>query len=413
MASLTGTQINNTYPGLLKFTDNLGVTGTPKEITDGLGSGLPVSFSSNQTIFTDTVDFSAATVTGLPGGSAGLVSGAGADSMKSDDSLTTTGTIALFPSEIILGNGARSIQGTANNDYTDWGGIAVGRDAQITKTTDYSFAPSRGGIAIGYDTEAVIGNSIGSSTAIGDRARATGAHGLAIGYNSLQNAEGAVAIGSRSTQATANYTVALGDSAKALGYDAVAIGHATYASGGGFQSGSTAIGNWAECFAPKAVYIGTNGATQVTGGIAIGNSIDIAGTGGNVIVIGNNNNVPGGENNQDLIAVGSGLSISGGNYNTIMMGLIASATNANDSIILGRQAASTAAYSAALGPQTTVNAFGGTAVGYQVTNNRSNFVTVNELEISVVGGGIIMPSPDGTLYKLTIANGGTVSVAAV
>jgi hypothetical protein len=35
-----------------------------------------------------------------------------------------------------------------------------------------------------------------------------------------------------------------------------------------------------------------------------------------------------------------------------------------------------------------------------------------EIELLVAGKGLIMASPDGTRYRLTIANGGTVSVAA-
>ena len=64
MASLTGNQINNTYQGLLKFTDNLGVGATPKDVTDGLGGGLPIAFASDRIVLTDTLDINNCTIDG-------------------------------------------------------------------------------------------------------------------------------------------------------------------------------------------------------------------------------------------------------------------------------------------------------------------------------------------------------------
>lgn len=114
MASLTGQSINSTYPGLLKTSDNaeLGIA-TARVITDGNGNDTPLQIAQEKVIVqqdnqyfeindtqatmkgdvvyladpTDTnyfgiagtgaafggsVDFSAATVTGLPGGGGGL-----------------------------------------------------------------------------------------------------------------------------------------------------------------------------------------------------------------------------------------------------------------------------------------------------------------------------------------------------
>lgn len=93
MASLTGNQINNSYQGLLKTDDNA-ILGSLKSVTDGVGnkSGIQVaqnapgnyqtiltsddvytngfSVDSTGTTFGGAVDFSSATVTGLPGGGA-------------------------------------------------------------------------------------------------------------------------------------------------------------------------------------------------------------------------------------------------------------------------------------------------------------------------------------------------------
>ena len=42
MATLFGTKIKDTYEGVLKLIDNLGLTASPKEITDGAGAGSGV-----------------------------------------------------------------------------------------------------------------------------------------------------------------------------------------------------------------------------------------------------------------------------------------------------------------------------------------------------------------------------------
>lgn len=57
MATLTGTQIRNTYDALLKLEDNDGVTGTKKQIQDGLGTATPLSISTSEV--TSTVDLEA------------------------------------------------------------------------------------------------------------------------------------------------------------------------------------------------------------------------------------------------------------------------------------------------------------------------------------------------------------------
>lgn len=47
MATLTGTQIKNTYDSLLKLEDNDGVTSVSKLVTDGLGNATPLSISNS------------------------------------------------------------------------------------------------------------------------------------------------------------------------------------------------------------------------------------------------------------------------------------------------------------------------------------------------------------------------------
>lgn len=61
MATLTGNFISNTYQSLLKFFDNIGVTTTPKQVTDGLGNTTPLYISTQGVgVNTPTIDSSAA-----------------------------------------------------------------------------------------------------------------------------------------------------------------------------------------------------------------------------------------------------------------------------------------------------------------------------------------------------------------
>jgi len=48
--------------------------------------------------------------------------------------------------------------------------------------------------------------------------------------------------------------------------------------------------------------------------------------------------------------------------------------------------------------------------GVNITGSTADTVYVPKIELAEVNGGIIMKSPNGTRYKLTIANGGTISI---
>lgn len=50
MATLTGTQIKNTYDSLLKIEDNDGISSSVKSVTDGLGNATPLSMSTSRVI---------------------------------------------------------------------------------------------------------------------------------------------------------------------------------------------------------------------------------------------------------------------------------------------------------------------------------------------------------------------------
>jgi len=64
MSTLQGKQINNTYPGLIKTSDESAIDGTLKNLQDGSGNDLPIQVSSTEVNFTGTV-------TGVPAGPQG------------------------------------------------------------------------------------------------------------------------------------------------------------------------------------------------------------------------------------------------------------------------------------------------------------------------------------------------------
>ena len=292
MASLQNEQINLSYQGIIKTADNAAVGATAKAITDGAGNATNIEMSNTATNFVSgTVDFTGSTVSGLPGGAdttydlgsaqstndvdvtltgsdatvdtikmvagtnitltdngsnqitidaaggaAGLVAGAGTDSMKSADSLTTNANIASGINSISIGNGntvdvdnsiaigdnlVNSGQGDTIMMGKNWNqtfgdnSVFIGTPASTLPVGQNDIicigavanADSKGGIAIGTNAE-VEGKSNGFSIAVGYGARAgTDANTdncISIGYLSLASISGATALGANVTAAIAD-----------------------------------------------------------------------------------------------------------------------------------------------------------------------------------------------------------------
>jgi len=211
MAALTGNQIDQSYQGLIKTTDNAGLSGTAKAITDGVGGATNIEMSNTATNFVSgTVDFTGSTVSGLPGG-AGLESGTGTDSMQSASSLTTVAANAAQEDSIAIGDGAE-VTGAGN------GGIAIGQNATVN-------APTLGGVCIGLG-----GSSAGDyATAIGNNADATGVSSFAAGLNAAASGKAAIVIG-QSTAASQEDAIAFGRVSSVTGNGAIGIGRSTQAT---------------------------------------------------------------------------------------------------------------------------------------------------------------------------------------
>ncbi len=107
MASITNVKICDGYDGLIKTSNNAAITSTPVQLTDGLGNNLPIQVGTNSTIFSQTVDFTNATVLGAAGekgdkgdqgiqGVTGATGPAGAKGDKGDAGIASNGYYASF-----------------------------------------------------------------------------------------------------------------------------------------------------------------------------------------------------------------------------------------------------------------------------------------------------------------------------
>jgi hypothetical protein len=191
MASLQNSQIDQSYQGLIKLDDNGTIDPTVlKQLTDGTGGSLPIQVSQVQTKFQASVDFTGATVTGLPAGAAGLVAGTGADSMVSAASLTTTPATAGADS-VALGDNARAEDARCvalgvnswaqSGDCLALGNGAHARLADCISIGTSSQAADNRGIAIGKDAKSAI--SVLDAIALGTSSRANATGAIALGNN--------------------------------------------------------------------------------------------------------------------------------------------------------------------------------------------------------------------------------------
>ena len=250
MATLTGNAINTSYTGLIKTTDNAGLTGTEKAITDGVGTPSTLSLGTTSASFTGDLDLSGATVTGLPPGgvssvvagtnvtvdnadpanpivsatsAAGLVNGTGTNSMKSADSLTSNGTLCSGEAAIALGNGA-----IGNQDF----GISIG---SFTSSAPFamvmgSFAEANGLYSVALGPSAKTNGATDGSIAIGQASETiwtdgSGAGAICLGRSSKTRMTGQISIGDAAECAAtaAAGAVALGAGVTASTADTVTI----------------------------------------------------------------------------------------------------------------------------------------------------------------------------------------------
>ena len=339
--TLNGTQINNTYPGLLKTADNVALGATEKVMGDGLGNDSTLSLGTASASFTGTLDLAGATVTGLPGGAPGLVAGTGTDSMKSADDLVTNNATAAGARSIAIGDGANS-----NSD----GSISIGSVSNVPP------APRPNYIAIGMDT-LIAQNSI----AMGTQANAQSDRGLAVGEQTQVFSDFGMAIGYQaSVTSYQNQQIAIGREATSDSAGNIAIGwEASALGGGGFTRSNIAMGYRAAASNERTIALGFQATASGARSVAMSES---------ALANGNRS-----------IAIGQSSQSTG--FNSVVVGAYSRATAEGAFAVGGYNAWATALYAGALGRETTSALAGGVAIGYQVTSVWEYGTTVNQLAL--------------------------------
>ena len=242
MATLTNTQIDQTYVGLIKTSDNGVIGATPKALSDGDGNAINMEIGTAQINFpAGTVDFTGATVIGA-GGAAGLVSGTGSSSMRSANSLTAAGPQASGPNDICIGNG-----GIANGNGNS---IFIGGNGQASDNS------------IGIGNAAI---AINTSIALHDSARATGSRCVSIGRATDVSGNQAIGISGEGGTVSGAQAVGVGSGCNISGTSAGGFGYQTTAN----ATGAFAIGNAVNAQIAETVSIKELEVQTVGGGITM------------------------------------------------------------------------------------------------------------------------------------------------
>lgn len=312
--------------------------------------------------------------------------------------------------------------GGRSSALLDPGGVLGGR------RTNYV-----GSVAVGPDSQADSKcTSIGArsraaseeNTAVGFNARALGGLSQVFGANALAtaNSAGATAVG-RNATVTGSEALAAGMDSLA-GTGATALGRSSQAG-----EGSVAVGCYSNAQTGYSVAIGISASTPHVNAVAIGSSASVTGAFATVvgqIATASLNSTAYGRfaraiGNQ-TVAVGMNANSPGSD--AVVIGFEAS-TPSNQTVSIGAYSAASAQYATAVGHGASAPNFEATAIGRgaQAAHDRSvaigagsvasgsdqaNF-GARDLEIEGTLRGLIQRSPDGTRYRLKIANGGAVS----
>jgi hypothetical protein len=290
----------------------------------------------------------------------------------------------------------------------------------IKKYVDYS-TPSIWEVGVG--TESIISiNSTHPNTAPADAAFATGA--LTIASGQASHSEGfQTEAGGIGSHAEGVITLASGDKSHAEGEDTLARGTASHAEG--FNTEASGIGSHAEglntlasgdkSHAEGEDTLASGQASHSEGFQTEAGGIGSHAEGVNTLASGFYSHA-GGEGNKilKLLAVGDGsfnhsyqasttAQYGAYGYYSAILGGVDNKTSfdAMDSLVLGGST------NEVIGTDSAIIG------GSNQTLSDNNTVMVPKLETSTIGEGIIMASPDGTRYKVTVANGGTLEVNAV
>ena len=233
MATLTNTKIKDTYPALLKATDNGELSATEKVITDGVGNNSTLSLGTNSATVAGTLAFGSLKDSGENITITKFVDEA--DGIASNDNDTTIPTSAAVKNYVdnAVPTEADTLDSVTDRGNTTSNTITVGKVRVETGSNTVAIDISNGGgeissnIAVGTSVSsdffgsALTSNTTGSNNiAIGNQAllaNTTGSNNLALGaFSLLANTTSSfnVAIGMFSLRANTS-----GSNNVAIGYD--------------------------------------------------------------------------------------------------------------------------------------------------------------------------------------------------
>lgn len=320
----------------------------------------------------------------------------GASTWSSEDTGHLRGGVSFGgPSGVSVGPGARAAQFS----------VAIGPNASAIVT---------GSMAIGWDSVGgVNGTSIGmqaiaanTGVAIGRQAKTTGSSAVAVGYNASAAVTG-IAIGKDVEAASAS--VVVGGTAGTR-VQAVVVGVTSSST----VNGGVALGWGAAVSGAFGVAAGLQAVVEGEGGVAIGDKAKAMGN--RATALGQEAEAVG----VDSVALGNGAK-SPGDANTVI-GSGATAAAGNSSVVIGRNAKALGQWCVAVGQGSEANLnsvsvglnakalfTSSVALGTSTVADRSDVVSIGQRDLDVQGNGtkgLVLRSPDGSKWRLTIDDTG-------
>ena len=266
------------------------------------------------------------------------------------------------------------------------GGLVAGTGTDSMKSADFltTNAPSASA-----NNTICLGNG---GIADGSEAIYIGSGGQA-GQDSIGIGQGAVAVNGPA--------IAIGKSARAVGSVTLAMGNSSTVESNqsiGLSGENITVTSAAQ----RSVGIGRQVTIEAVNSVAIGNYARV--------LTGAPYSISLATSGQGIGAISglSSINLASGLFNTnITAAAVRAIGLGSSSVALDKV---TAADGIAIGTESTATAAGAVSLGREIVANMVDTVSVREVEVQTVGGGITMYSPDGTAYKLTVANGGTLVI---
>ena len=210
--------------------------------------------------------------------------------------------------------------------------------------------------------------------------------------------------------ASGSGAIAMGNSANATATDNIAIGNFGTASSG---SSGIKIGAGNNCTGDGQLSIGSRGTVSGNISVGIGFEANVSGQAsvllstasqsfGSVTGNGSIGLIPG--DFASVIANGGCIVIGSSSSNKIR-------TSAENCIAIGKSSEATSGNAIAIGVDTASSASNSVALGAGVAASRANTVSMNGLEVKQSALGMILYSPNGTAYRVTVSDAGALEVA--